>query len=63
MTATRYRAAKPGLGPRSVFLSGGVPVQRAPAALARRFAQICTGVLAEALTHEDLTPLQYAVLN
>jgi len=31
--------------------------------LARRFAQICAGVVAEALAHADLTPLQYAVLN
>jgi DNA-binding MarR family transcriptional regulator len=49
--------------PPLVFLSGGVPIHRAPPALARRFAQICTGVVAEALAHADLTPLQYAVLN
>jgi DNA-binding MarR family transcriptional regulator len=39
-----------------------VPVQPTPSALARRFYQICTGVVTEALEGEDLTPLQYAVL-
>src|SRR5262245_64699970 len=40
----------------------GVSVRRVPVALARRFVQICTAVVAETLEGEDLTPLQYAVL-
>lgn len=39
-----------------------VPVQPTPSALARRFYQICTSVVTEALADEGLTPLQYAVL-
>jgi DNA-binding MarR family transcriptional regulator len=41
---------------------GGAPIRRVPAALARRFAQICVAVVAETLEGEDLTPLQFAVL-
>jgi DNA-binding MarR family transcriptional regulator len=41
---------------------GGVPIRRVPVALARRFAQLCTGVVAEVLSGEDLAPLEYAVL-
>ena len=39
------------------------PVHRVPAALARRFDQICTSTLAQALSGEDLTPLEFAVLR
>ena len=39
------------------------PVHRVPAALARRFDQICVSTLAQALTGEDLTPLEFAVLR
>src|SRR5260370_20101292 len=42
------------------------PVRQAhrhAAHLARRFQQICLGVLAEVLEPQDLTPLQYAVLG
>src|SRR5215475_14432027 len=46
----------------SVMLSNGVPIRRSPAALARRFAQICLAVVAESLAGEDVTPLQYASL-
>jgi len=46
----------------SVMLSNGVPIRRSPAALARRFAQICLAVVAESLAGEDVTPLQYAAL-
>src|SRR5260370_41164151 len=42
--------------------AGGAPIRRAPVALARRFLQICTAVVAETLREEDLTPLQFAVL-
>src|SRR6266567_6846653 len=63
MALARHTLNKPDQRSHLVFLSGAVPVRRAPSALARRFAQICNGVLAEALAHVDLTPLQYAVLN
>lgn len=39
------------------------PVHRVPAALARRFDQICISTLAEALAGEDLTPLEFAALR
>ena len=39
------------------------PVHRHAAHLARRFQQICLGVLAEVLTPECLSPLQYAVIG
>src|SRR5712671_6969632 len=35
---------------------------RVPAHLARRFHQICLGVTAEILVHEDLTPLLWGVM-
>jgi DNA-binding MarR family transcriptional regulator len=35
---------------------------RVPAHLARRFHQICTGVTAEILDGEDVTPIQWAVI-
>ncbi len=38
------------------------PVTRVPMALARRFFQVCTTAVAEALSKDDLTPLQYAVM-
>jgi MarR family transcriptional regulator, temperature-dependent positive regulator of motility len=38
------------------------PTHRVPAHLARRFHQICLGVLAEVTEPNGLTPLQYAVL-
>ena len=63
MSKSRHRPTKPDRRTRLVFLSSGMPIRRSPAPLARRFAQICTGVLAEALAEADLTPLQYAVLN
>jgi len=44
------------------FSSGGVPVRRSPAALARRFFQICTTATVETLAGENLTPLQFGVL-
>lgn len=40
-----------------------IPLRRSPAALARRFAQICNAVVAESLAIEDLAPLHYAVLS
>jgi len=39
------------------------PVHRVPAALARRFDQICVSTLAQALAGEDLMPLEFAVLR
>ncbi len=37
--------------------------RRSPAALARRFAQICNAILAESLEPDGLAPLHYAVLG
>jgi DNA-binding MarR family transcriptional regulator len=45
------------------FEDGAAPVHRVPAALARRFDQICVSTLAQALAGEDLTPLEFAVLR
>jgi MarR family transcriptional regulator, temperature-dependent positive regulator of motility len=39
-----------------------LPSHRVPAHLARRFHQICLGVTAEILVHEDLTPMLYGVM-
>src|SRR5260370_38848910 len=39
-----------------------LPSHRVPAHLARRFHQICLGVTAEILLHEDLTPLLGGVM-
>jgi DNA-binding MarR family transcriptional regulator len=38
------------------------PVRPNPIALSRRFFQICTSAIAEAIEGHDLTPLEYAVL-
>jgi DNA-binding MarR family transcriptional regulator len=46
----------------TVILNSGVPIRRSPAALARRFAQICIAVVADSLADEGLTPLQYGAL-
>lgn len=45
------------------FERGTPPVHRVPAPLARRFDQICVSTLAQALTGEDLQPLEFAVLR
>src|SRR5687767_6203824 len=45
------------------FDRGTPPVHRMPAALARRFDQICVSTLAKALAGENLTPLEFAVLR
>jgi DNA-binding MarR family transcriptional regulator len=45
------------------FQRGVPPVHRVPAALARRFDQICISTLVQALAGEDLTPLEFAVLR
>lgn len=42
---------------------GGVPIRRAPAALARRFQQICVAMIAEALAGEPVTQLEFAMLT
>jgi DNA-binding MarR family transcriptional regulator len=39
-----------------------VPIRLAPMPLARRFLQICTTAMAQALEGTELTPLQYGVL-
>src|ERR1700737_5619903 len=43
-------------------MSPVLPSHRVPAHLARRFNQICLGVTAEILVHEDLTPLLWGVM-
>jgi len=43
--------------------TNGTPIRRAPAALARRFQQICVAMIAEALVGEDVVQLEYAVLQ
>jgi DNA-binding MarR family transcriptional regulator len=55
-------AGKTDRAARVVTWAGGAPIRRVPVSLARRFAQICTAVVAETLADEDLTPLQYAIL-
>src|SRR5262245_61581552 len=50
------------LAPTPLLLNSGVPIRRTPAALARRFSQICLAVVAESLTGEDVTPLEFAAL-
>jgi len=40
-----------------------LPSHRVPAHLARRFHQICLGVTAEILVHEDLTPMLWGVMS
>jgi DNA-binding MarR family transcriptional regulator len=42
--------------------SGGPPLPRRVAPLARRFQQICASMVAEALTGEDLVQLEYGTL-
>src|ERR1051325_5162806 len=46
-----------------VALRSGIPIKRIATPLARRFAQICTAVLAEMTAQSDRTPLQYAALS
>lgn len=46
-----------------VVLKSGVPIKRIATPLARRFAQICTAILADMTAEADLTPLQYAALS
>jgi MarR family transcriptional regulator, temperature-dependent positive regulator of motility len=43
-------------------MSPVLPSHRVPAHLARRFHQICLGVTAEILLHEDLTPMLWGVM-
>jgi DNA-binding MarR family transcriptional regulator len=39
-----------------------VPIRRVPAAIARRFFQICNAAVAESVADADLTPLEFAVM-
>jgi len=50
-------------GKRVVTLANGVPVQRVPVSLARRFNQICMAVAAEVAAEEHLTALQLGALT
>ena len=45
-----------------VFLLGTVPVRRQPSPLARRFSQICSAAMAEALEGRGITPLEWAAI-
>ena len=40
----------------------GIPIRRVPAPLARRFQQICTAIITEALTGADVVQLEWAVV-
>ena len=62
MARTRHPSLKMGRSTPTLLLKSGAPIRRTPAALARRFAQICLAVVAESLAGEDVTPLQYAAL-
>lgn len=46
-----------------VVLKSGIPIKRIATPLARRFAQICTAMLADMTAQAGLTPLQYAALS
>jgi DNA-binding MarR family transcriptional regulator len=46
-----------------VVLANGVPIQRVPVSLARRFAQICMAVAAEVAAEDDLSALQLGGLT
>lgn len=63
--ATRDRSATNPInwGKRVVVLGNGVPVQRVPVSLARRFNQICMAVAAEVAAEEDLTALELGALT
>jgi DNA-binding MarR family transcriptional regulator len=62
-SASESRVPDPGPKPPLVEFELAVPpVRRVLMALARRLFQISTTAIAEVLTPEDLTPLQYAVI-
>jgi DNA-binding MarR family transcriptional regulator len=64
MTPRRRSAVDPiHRGKDIVVLANGVPVQRVPVALARRFSQICMAVAAEVAAERDLTALQLGALT
>jgi DNA-binding MarR family transcriptional regulator len=48
--------------PKAFQVTGGVPVRRFPAPLARRFQQICVAMISEALSGENLTQIEFAAL-
>ena len=50
-------------GKNVVVLANGVPVQRVPVSLARRFNQICMAVAAEVAAEDDLSALQLGALT
>src|SRR5262245_35248567 len=41
----------------------GIPIRRVPAALARRFQQICVAMIAEAFAGEEIVQLEFATLS
>lgn len=67
MTKPVSRVRKTGPARRSVAIARSTrttvaPVHRVAAHLARRFHQVCLGVLAEVTESQNLSPLQFAVL-
>jgi DNA-binding MarR family transcriptional regulator len=60
--ATHVKLAALAPSPQSGFPGGHVPIRPHPIALARRFFQICTGILSEELSELGLKPLQAAIL-
>ena len=57
------RPASPPRSPEiATFMSGGVRLRRTPVALARRFFQICTSAVAEAIAGEGVTSPRMGVL-
>ena len=59
----RRSQAQGGEGGRARMPPPVPPVHRVPAHLARRFHQICLGVLSEVTEPESLSPIEYAVLG
>jgi DNA-binding MarR family transcriptional regulator len=59
---TRHRSVDIDRPIQVVTWTKGAPIRRVPIALARRFVQICTAVVAETLDDDDLSPMQYAVI-
>jgi DNA-binding MarR family transcriptional regulator len=63
MKARQTALSGPGVSDRAIAFARAIPpVRPNPIALSRRFFQICTSAIADAIEGHDLTPLEYAVL-
>jgi DNA-binding MarR family transcriptional regulator len=62
-TSSGSRAAAPAADPHHAAAPQVPEIHRVPAHLARRFHQICLGVLSEVTQPDDLSPVEYAVLG